>query len=58
MNAKLLLVLTWFFYLAQRKAADEVWFFCMIFSALLTFCAFFYSLENKSRPLKKGKSKK
>jgi hypothetical protein len=45
---KLLLFLTWIFYLAVRRTADEVWFFCMIVSGLMATCAVFYNLGNQN----------
>ena len=58
MNAKLLLFLTWVFYLTERRTSDSIWFFCMIYSAILTLCAFFYSLENSSAKPAKNKKRK
>ena len=46
MNPKLLLMLSWLFYLAVRRTHDEIWLFCLICSSVLTICAFFYRLEN------------
>ena len=47
MNFKLLIFLTWIFYIAVRRTADEIWFFCMITSGLLTTCALFYNLGTR-----------
>lgn len=53
MNMKLLIFLSWIFYIAALRTADQVWQFCMIYSALLTACTYFFRRENKH-----GKKKK
>jgi hypothetical protein len=47
MNPKLLLVLSWIFYLIVRRTNDEIWLFCLILGCILTVCAFFYRQEKK-----------
>ncbi|MBR9982092.1 MAG: hypothetical protein KFF50_13770 [Desulfatitalea sp.] len=49
MSPKLFVFLTWIFYLAERRTADEIWLFCMIYSAILTICALFYRKEKKPK---------
>jgi hypothetical protein len=57
MSPKLFVFLTWIFYLAERKTADEIWLFCMIYSAILTICALFYRKEKKPKGKKsRGKA--
>lgn len=57
MRPKLFVFLTWIFYLAQRRTSDEMWFICMLYSAVLAVCALFYQRENKSKkPAKKAKA--
>jgi hypothetical protein len=51
MNIKLLIFLTWIFYIAARRTADEIWQFCLIYSAVLSVCVYFFKRENK--PAKK-----
>lgn len=55
MNLKVLLFLTWIFYLAVRRTADEIWFFCMIVSGLMSACAMFYNLGNRQPGTVKAK---
>lgn len=55
MNFKLLIFLTWIFYIAARRTADEIWQFCLIYSAVFSACAYFFQRENKSANLKKKK---
>jgi hypothetical protein len=55
MNIKLLIFLTWIFYIAARRTADEIWQFCLIYSAVLSACAYFFQRENKSAKPKKKK---
>jgi hypothetical protein len=55
MNIKLLIFLTWIFYIAARRTADEIWQFCLIYSAVLSACAYFFQRENKSAKSKKKK---
>jgi hypothetical protein len=55
MNMKLLICLTWIFYIATLRTADHVWKFCMIYSAVLTACTYFFRRE---KPAKHGKKKK
>jgi hypothetical protein len=57
MRPKLYVFLTWIFYLAQQRTSDEMWFICMIYSAVLAVCALFYQRENKTKkPAKKAKA--
>ncbi|MCJ8499707.1 hypothetical protein [Desulfatitalea alkaliphila] len=55
MSPKLFAFLTWIFYLAERRTADELWLICMIYSAILAVCALFYRRENKVATAKKKK---
>ena len=56
MNTKMLIFLSWGSYFALLQTADEFWRFCLIYSAILAICSFFYGLENKSgKAKKKGK---
>ena len=55
MNIKLLIFLTWIFYIAARRTADEIWQFCLIYSAVLSVCAYFFQRENRSANPKKKK---
>jgi hypothetical protein len=55
MNVKLLIFLTWIFYIAARRTADEIWHFCLIYSAILSACAYLFKRENKSAKSEKKK---
>jgi hypothetical protein len=57
MKIKLLMLMTWIFYMAARRTADGVWFFCLIVCALLTACTIFYSLDTKRLSASKSKSR-
>lgn len=46
MSLKLLIFLTWVFYIAQRHTTDKLWFFCMIYSGTLAMCAWLYRKEH------------
>ena len=58
MNVKILLILTWIFYLANQKTADDLWFFCMLYSCVLAVCAIFYRMENHAKAPQKRKTPK
>jgi len=49
MKTKLLILLSWGSYFALRQTADDFWRFCLIYSAILAICSFFYGMENKTR---------
>ncbi len=51
MNLKLLIFLTWLFYVIERRTADELWFYCMVCSGILAMCAYFYRKENHEKPI-------
>jgi len=53
MNPKLLLFMTWLFYLAERRTSDPLWLFCMGYSFVLAICAYFYQKEDRSVTAKK-----
>jgi hypothetical protein len=55
MNSKLLIFLTWIFYLAARSSADEIWQFCFIYSAVLSICTYFFQRENRPSDQKNKK---
>jgi hypothetical protein len=56
MSTKLLIILTGIFYMVARQTADEIWQFCLIYSAVLSPCAYFFQKENRTaKPNKKKK---
>jgi hypothetical protein len=55
MNIKLLILLTWIFYIAARRTSDEIWHFCLIYSAVLSVCTYFFQREKRSSDPKKKK---
>ena len=58
MNIKIMLILTWVFYLINLRSPDDLWFFCLLYSGILTVCAFFYRMENADHSSAKRKVRK
>ncbi|MFZ1986158.1 MAG: hypothetical protein WAU91_17230 [Desulfatitalea sp.] len=57
MNPKLLILLAWIFYLLERRTADEIWLFCMLYSCVLAACAYFYKKDSRNSPESNKKAK-
>jgi hypothetical protein len=55
MNPKFLLFLTWLFFIIERRTSDPIWLICMVYSAVLFICAFFYQRENNTAAVKEKK---
>lgn len=53
MNLKLLIFLTWLFFVIERHTSDDLWFGCMIYCGILAICAYFYRKENSPKPAAK-----
>jgi len=49
MGPKLLAFMTWIFYIAERRTADDIWFFCMIYSATLAVCTYLFQREQNAK---------
>lgn len=58
MNVKILLILSWVFYMVHRRSPDDLWFFCLLYSCILTVCAIFYRMENHGQPPPKRRARK
>ena len=58
MNIKIMLLLTWVFYLINQRSPDDIWFFCLLYSCILTVCAIFYRMENADQSSAKRKVRK
>jgi len=58
MNLKLLIFLAWMFLLAFHQTADDFWRFCLVYTVVLTICAYFFKMENRSSRLTKKKKTK
>ncbi|BBO67373.1 hypothetical protein DSCA_13030 [Desulfosarcina alkanivorans] len=46
MNTKLLMIISFLFYLSWRKASDSFLLFCALFAAGLCVCVMIYRMEN------------
>ena len=46
MNTKLLMIITFLFFLSWRKAADSFLLFCALFAAGLCVCVIIFRMEN------------
>jgi hypothetical protein len=49
MKPKLLIFMAWIFFIAARRTADDLWYFCMAYSAVMAVCAFFYRKEKSPK---------
>ena len=56
MKPKLLIFLAWIFFMAARRTADELWYFCTAYSAILAICALFYQKEKPTTRRIKSKA--
>lgn len=56
MKPKLLIFLAWIFFIAARRTADELWYFCTAYSAILAICALFYRKEKPAKNRVKSKA--
>lgn len=49
MNLKLLIFLTWIFFIMERRTADDLWLGCMVYCGVLAICVYFYRKDNSAK---------